>query len=81
MGLLFSTCPSMTENLLHNGLHKNSVGFHMPGMKKKPLNMPNMINSNLDAWHIRKSMANNFIQHGRRACELCHFLDLDLQTL
>ena len=21
-------------------------------------------------------MANNFIQHGRRACELCHFLDL-----
>ena len=26
-------------------------------------------------------MANNFIQHGRRACELCHLLDLDLQTL
>ena len=26
-------------------------------------------------------MANNFIQHSRRACELCHFLDLNLQTL
>ena len=25
-------------------------------------------------------VANNFIQHGHRACELCHFLDLDLQT-
>ena len=36
MGLLFSTMPSVTENLLHNGLHNYSVGFHMPGMKKKP---------------------------------------------
>ena len=26
-------------------------------------------------------MANNFVQHGRRACELCYLLDLDLQTL
>ena len=31
--------------------------------------------------HIQQLMANNFIQHGRRACELCHLLDLDLQTL
>ena len=31
--------------------------------------------------HIQQLMANNFIQHGHRACELCHLLDLDLQTL
>ena len=32
-------------------------------------------------FHVKFHMANNFIQHGRRACELCHLLDLDLQTL
>ena len=28
---------------------------------------------------LNRPMANNFIQHGRRACELCHLLDLIYQ--